>query len=524
ATSWSSTTSIPTVEEYRSDPLGHLYWSRTRNPETGRAPAMLYTYGPGGSAVVEKAAHQLHSPQNPWRPDTTYARLDQAGNVRASGQRTYGPTSSGDGNQFTRVSASAAQHYYGADEKLRFLQKYDWNEQRQNGTFDEYRYDALGRRVLQRMRRDSLCYGAGADCTSAIERYVWFGDQLLYEIRAQGGDNVTSAGLESDGAGGDEFGRVGYTHAAGIDAPLSVIRQGYVSGSIAIFPHSDYRGAYHAGSVSNGAAYNCGPSDPCLYVVWPKKYWGGYWDGGDPAAGDWAGSLIRGQQDISGLMYRRNRYYNPQTGQFTQSDPIGFAGGLNAYGFGAGDPVSYSDPYGLCPPEDTNNGPWCSSGGYKLMRAAGVDHETADRVAEALYVDPGEAWLEAKVGAAPGLFAARGVRVGMGAASRTFRSSGAGTNLTRSTVIGGRTFRVNSGHGFNRAHRSGDLRSTGLQMDQVDNAILDDLSAFRSAGGAIPAAGSKGGYLQRTIQVDGVNVTYRAVETSRETIVSTYFP
>ncbi|WP_420125623.1 RHS repeat-associated core domain-containing protein [Longimicrobium sp.] len=39
------------------------------------------------------------------------------------------------------------------------------------------------------------------------------------------------------------------------------------------------------------------------------------------------------------------------TGQFTQSDPIGIAGGLNTYGFAAGDPVSYADPYGLCPEE-----------------------------------------------------------------------------------------------------------------------------------------------------------------------------
>jgi hypothetical protein len=48
-------------------------------------------------------------------------------------------------------------------------------------------------------------------------------------------------------------------------------------------------------------------------------------------------------------MYMRNRYYDPATGQFTQTDPIGIAGGLNTYGFAAGDPVSYSDPYGLCP-------------------------------------------------------------------------------------------------------------------------------------------------------------------------------
>src|SRR5215207_6870612 len=61
----------------------------------------------------------------------------------------------------------------------------------------------------------------------------------------------------------------------------------------------------------------------------------------------WYGSLIEEKTDDSGLMYMRNRYYNPTTGQFTQEDPIGIAGGLNTYGFAAGDPVSYSDPYGL---------------------------------------------------------------------------------------------------------------------------------------------------------------------------------
>ena len=52
-------------------------------------------------------------------------------------------------------------------------------------------------------------------------------------------------------------------------------------------------------------------------------------------------------QDASGLMYRRNRFYDPHAGRFTQEDPIGLAGGVNAYGFANGDPVSYRDPYGL---------------------------------------------------------------------------------------------------------------------------------------------------------------------------------
>lgn len=61
------------------------------------------------------------------------------------------------------------------------------------------------------------------------------------------------------------------------------------------------------------------------------------------------GSLIEGGKDVSGQMYKRNRYYDPSTGKFTQEDPIGLAGGLNAYGFAGGDPVNFSDPYGLCP-------------------------------------------------------------------------------------------------------------------------------------------------------------------------------
>jgi hypothetical protein len=41
--------------------------------------------------------------------------------------------------------------------------------------------------------------------------------------------------------------------------------------------------------------------------------------------------------------------YDPPTGRFTQEVPIGFAGGFNLYGFANGDPVNFSDPFGLCP-------------------------------------------------------------------------------------------------------------------------------------------------------------------------------
>jgi RHS repeat-associated protein len=70
---------------------------------------------------------------------------------------------------------------------------------------------------------------------------------------------------------------------------------------------------------------------------------------GSVPANSWWGSLALDQRDATGLLYRRNRYYDPQTGRFTQSDPIGLAGGLNLYGYANGDPINYSDPFGLCP-------------------------------------------------------------------------------------------------------------------------------------------------------------------------------
>ena len=49
----------------------------------------------------------------------------------------------------------------------------------------------------------------------------------------------------------------------------------------------------------------------------------------------------------TGLHYNYYRDYDPKTGRYPQSDPIGLAGGLNTYGYVGGNPVGGVDPLGL---------------------------------------------------------------------------------------------------------------------------------------------------------------------------------
>ena len=49
----------------------------------------------------------------------------------------------------------------------------------------------------------------------------------------------------------------------------------------------------------------------------------------------------------TGLHYNNQRYYDPETGRYTQPDPLGFGGGdVNWYAYVGNDPIRYADPYG----------------------------------------------------------------------------------------------------------------------------------------------------------------------------------
>ena len=95
--------------------------------------------------------------------------------------------------------------------------------------------------------------------------------------------------------------------------------------------------------------------------------------------------------DDNGLYYMRSRYYNPEIKRFINQDvligSIGNSNSLNRYSYVEGNPVSYTDPFGLSPYK------WISLGIHTALDVAGIWFPVAD-VANAFYYlfegNPGE--------------------------------------------------------------------------------------------------------------------------------------
>ncbi len=367
-------------EEYRTDAVG------TRISSFGSGNSF------GDSTVLDTVGRLIRT-----APKYANGRTDFTYLADGSTRLTHSTTqpSGSSGIPFPYNSKQSAM-YYGSNGMLRFFESRagstspDQEEvMREEGAgvlMEEIRYDALGRRVL--LWDNCLSTTCGA---STIQRFVWNGAQIVAETRGAGTNATTR---ESDTPSGNasstfvsSFGRVWYTHTGGIDHPLAVIRMGGGTGAngspidsvMTVHPFTNVQGQYEWGVQYTTTAQNLPTCTGCLPLILPASTQTAFLAERTQAApfpglarGAWAGSLLQDQKSASGLTYRRNRYYDSQSGRFTQVDPMGIAGGLNVYGFTAGDPVNFTDPFGLmlfCGPfADCNQNKdmidnWMSGGG-----------------------------------------------------------------------------------------------------------------------------------------------------------------
>jgi RHS repeat-associated protein len=268
---------------------------------------------PGGNwAYTYDAASRLRSASQ-GAANFTYA-LDAVGNM-LDGARTADPNH--------RLISDAAKTYtYDARGNLTLEQDrtsgarvaYAWNVKNQLLRVDFYA-DAAATTALRTIQYsyDPLGRRAAKIDNGQMQRYVYDGADLVGVLDA-GGATLAA-----------------HVYSGAIDEPLASRAGGA----------DRYLYANHLGSV---VALAQGTTLTHAYRYGPY---------GETLAGSSADAALvpfgytGREKDAEGLYYYRARYYSSAMRVFTQSDPIGLAGGINTYAYVGGNPISYTDPDGL---------------------------------------------------------------------------------------------------------------------------------------------------------------------------------
>jgi RHS repeat-associated protein len=261
------------------------------------AGSRSYTYGPDGSinSITQDAQSNLGVGSSTFANDTGSNRIntitgtlnrsyqyDAVGNTLSDGQRTFTYNDAG-----RMVSATS------------------------NSITTTYLYNALGQRV-QKTNTNGTTYYVYDEAGHLIGEYDQAGN-LIQELVWLGDIPVASIRNNENGSGVGVF----YIHTDHLNAPTKLTR----SNDNAIVWRWDHD------PFGNGTP-NEDPDANGLTVQFNMRYPGQYFD------------------QETGLYYNYFRYYDPQTGKYITSDPIGLDGGLNTYAYAAGNPVYYTDPTG----------------------------------------------------------------------------------------------------------------------------------------------------------------------------------
>jgi RHS repeat-associated protein len=271
-----------------------------------------------------------------------------------AGTKSFSPNSL---NQYTSAMGEAIVH--------------DGNGNLSSDGANDYVHDAVNRLITATVGSTTWTYAYGpldrrmskTDGTN-IFQYLYDNDRAVAEY------NGTGTLLRK------------YIYGPGLDEPIMMIVPGDPNETVYYY-HAD-----HLGSVI-GLTNDAG--------AWVEKY--AYTLYGKPAAPSTVGNpyMYTGRRldTETGLYYYRARYYDPNLRRFIETDPIGYAGGMNLYAYVGNSPINFVDPLGLEPPDRSLWVPFESNVGMLLDAIKNTTQGFGNRIVD--FIKEGAAW-EAKSG------------------------------------------------------------------------------------------------------------------------------
>ncbi len=262
-----------------------------------------------GYDALDRLTQQVHgASQTDYRYDGNGNRLGQVSDAGAQ-TYAYSPTS----NRLSAIDSQPLSHDAAGN----------LTQDAQGRT---YHYDQAGRLSAVEQGATTLAsYRYGADGLRSHKVVGGAVTVYLYDLRGN---------LIGEAAGDGSPLRDYLWHD---DVPVAQIDQ--QAGEILTYLHADHLQTARLATDQSqaivwrweGSAFGDTPAEELSTVTVNLRFPGQYFD------------------SETGLHYNWNRYYDPATGRYITSDPIGLGGGTNTYAYANGNPLFWVDPWGLYP-------------------------------------------------------------------------------------------------------------------------------------------------------------------------------
>jgi RHS repeat-associated protein len=264
-------------------------------------PSLLWSY-----QIIEATHPTVHRPTEEFEYD-------------AVGNRTGGSKTHNELNQLTEDDSCRYSYDLDGNMTLKVSKatsdstKYTWNIENRlvkvempNGTVVEYVYGPLGRRLAKIVN-------------GVRKEYRYDGENLIIEMDSQ--DSIISS----------------YTFGPGIDQPLAMHRN-----------NKDY---YYLADGLGSVTAITNENGNVLQEYWYAVFGEVLAQSADSVVNPFT-YTAREEERETGLMYYRNRFYDPGMGRFLSEDPISFMGmDVNLYRYVWNSSPNFVDPSGLVPPK-----------------------------------------------------------------------------------------------------------------------------------------------------------------------------